>query len=303
MFHYPFQAMGCQMRIVIDTPHDATESCTLVVDSIRHWEATLSRFDPASELNHLVDRVEQWQPVSPILWDVLRTADWAYRRSNGLIDPTIRAALEHQGYNTTYTAIGIPHAQSAVPTPGWQNVRIDDTQMRVWLPAGITLDLAGVAKSWAAQQALALLSEYPCAAIDAAGDISMKGVPSDGDAWPIGIEALPGFPEPGLLALTSHAIATSGVDKRTWRTSEGKTVHHIIDPRSGRPSTSDVLRASVIAPTLIEADIAARSLVILGHAQGFAWLAGQPGHDALVHTDSGLTHITPGWQRHLWEQT
>lgn len=299
MFHFPFRAMGCQMRILVDTPHDATGDCQLVVDAVHQWEQTLSRFIPDSELNTLHHHSDQWQPVSPVLWSVLRTAAWAYTHTNGIIDPTIRRSLEDNGYNTTYTAIHGGHTHTST-LPDWLSVRIDPDTPRVWIPAGLTLDLAGVAKSWAAQHALSLLQHYPAAAIDASGDICLHGSPSDTEAWPIGIDALPGFAEPDMLALRTHAIATSGIDQRRWARSDGTLAHHLIDPRTNAPATSDILRASVIAPTLVAADVAARTLCILGQSAGFAWLASQPDHAALVHCSDGTTHTTPGWAAFLW---
>ena len=108
MFHFPFRAMGCQMRVLIDTSTDATSAATLVAESIQQWEQTLSRFDPQSELNALPGIVDRWQPVSPVLWDVLLAAAWAFQHTGGIIDPTIRPALEAQGYTVSYDDIAQP---------------------------------------------------------------------------------------------------------------------------------------------------------------------------------------------------
>ena len=120
-------------------------------------------------------------------------------------------------------------------------------------------------------------------------------------AWPIGIETLPGYAEPKMLALRNCAIATSGIDKRTWTQHGGVRAHHIIDPRTGVPSQSDIVRASVIAPTLLEADVAARTLVILGTQQGMDWLASQANHACLVHCADGTTLTDDRWHAYLWE--
>ena len=109
-------------------------------------------------------------------------------------------------------------------------------------------------------------------AVDAASDIAVWGTPPDDDSWPIDIEPLPGYAPPAMLALTpTTAIATSGRDQRQWRRGDGSQAHHIIDPRTGAPTQSDVVRASVIAPTLVGADVAARTLDI--RASGGIWLA------------------------------
>jgi thiamine biosynthesis lipoprotein len=299
--YHPFRAMGCQMQIVTVGDGD-TDAVTFAIEGFAQWESVLSRFRPDSELNALSQHPNQWRACSPVLWDVLVAADWAWRVSNGLIDPTIRATLEAHGYNQTFTAITSTKVTHVVPIPGWQHVQLDHTQQRIWVPQGVNLDLAGVAKSWAAQQALQLLRSFPAAAVDAAGDIVVWGTPPEDDAWPIDIEPLPGYDPPAMLALTSTtAIATSGSDQRQWQRADGSTAHHIIDPRTGAPSQSDVVRASVIAPTLVAADVAARTLVILGHQAGFAWLSQYADHAALLHLDTGQTVTSPTWQLHLWD--
>jgi len=299
--YHPFRAMGCQMQIVTVGDGDA-DAVTFAIEGFAQWESVLSRFRPDSELNALSLHPNQWRACSPVLWEVLVTADWAWRVSNGLVDPTIRATLEAHGYNQTFTAITATKITNAVLPIGWQHVQLDHTQQRIWVPQGMSLDLAGVAKSWAAQQAVQLLRSFPAAAVDAAGDIVMWGTPPDDDAWPIDIEPLPGYDPPAMLALTpATAIATSGRDQRQWRRGDGSNAHHIIDPRTSAPSQSDVIRASVIAPTLVAADIAARTLVILGHQAGFAWLSQYADHAALLHLDAGQTVTSPTWHLHLWD--
>ena len=290
------------MKVLIDTASDATIAASLVADSFNQWEQTLSRFDPQSELNQLKNAPERWQSISPVLWDVLLAAVWAYHHTNGLIDPTIRPALEAHGYNKTYSALTAEKTPTSYHQSDWERVHIDPSQARVWIPAGVSLDLAGVAKSWAAQMAIQQLWEYPAAAIDAAGDICFRGTPIEFGAWPIGIQPLPGYEEPQMLALRDCAIATSGIDKRTWTQQNGMRAHHIIDPRTGSPSDSDVVRASVIAPSLLEADVAARTLVILGYADGMRWLAGLPNHACLMHLTDGTTTMDPRWDDYLWKE-
>ncbi len=289
------------MKVLIDTTTDASSAAALVAESFAQWEHTLSRFDPHSELNQLTSNPDCWQPISPVLWDVLLAASWAFLHTNGIIDPTIRPALEEHGYTVTFADIAQPVAPSQKRRSQWEHVKVDPHQPRLWLPTGVTLDLAGVAKSWAAQMAIQQLWEFPAAAIDAAGDICLRGIPDDMDAWPIGIEQLPGYPEPAMLALQQCAIATSGVDKRVWTQQNGTVAHHIIDPRSGAPSQSNVVRASVIAPTLLEADVAARTLVILGEEDGLAWLSQLTNHACLLHLSDGTTTTDLHWDPYLWD--
>jgi len=91
--HYPFFAMGCHMQIVLAGERDQQGAVSLVRDAFAYNEAVLSRFRPDSELNQLHAHPDTWQACSPVLWQVLELADWAYHYSAGLIDPTIRGGL------------------------------------------------------------------------------------------------------------------------------------------------------------------------------------------------------------------
>jgi thiamine biosynthesis lipoprotein len=120
------------------------------------------------------------------------------------------------------------------------------------------LDLGGVAKGWAADQAAQRLASTGPVLVDAGGDISISGPMADGLGWPIAV-ANPFAPDDslGLVRIVQGAVATSGRDYRHWQRG-GIEQHHIIDPRSGRPAETDVLSATVIAPDGPSAEMAAK---------------------------------------------
>ena len=65
------------------------------------------------------------------------------------------------------------------------------------------------------------------------------------------------------LELTSGAIATSGSDRRRWRTNAGDA-HHLIDPLTGRPAETYLLRVTVVGRTAVEAEVLAKALYLAG---------------------------------------
>jgi thiamine biosynthesis lipoprotein len=70
-------------------------------------------------------------------------------------------------------------------------------------------------------------------------------------------------------------LATSGTDYRRWQLG-GRWYHHILDPRTGRPAVTDVLTATVVAPSAARAEVAAKASLILGSQAGLAWLQARP---------------------------
>jgi len=65
------------------------------------------------------------------------------------------------------------------------------------------------------------------------------------------------------LHIPSGAVATSSIMKRTWSQGE-KVHHHLIDPRTGEPAKTDWLNVTVIAPSVITADVYAKAILIAG---------------------------------------
>jgi thiamine biosynthesis lipoprotein len=133
-----------------------------------------------------------------------------------------------------------------------------------------------VAKGWAADLAVRRLSAHGAALIDAGGDIAVHG------EWPIGV-ADPFEPDRDLavLRIRDRGVATSGRDLRRWMRG-GAWQHHLIDPRTGLPATTDVLRVTITAPTAQEAEAAAKAVLILGRREGLKWLKRRPGLGALL---------------------
>jgi len=274
-----FRAMGCQMLAVIDRD-DALAATRLAAVSgwFEAWEQQLSRFRADSALSRLNAAAGQPVVVPPALWHVLGVALEAARLSDGLVQPTMLTALEAAGYDRSFDQIAHQGsvAQAPIHAGDWHSITIDRRSFTVTLPGGVRLDLGGIAKGWAADQAAQRLAEAGPALVDAGGDIAVSGPMADGSPWPIAI-ANPFAPEESLdlLLLVQGAVATSGRDYRRWMR-DGVEQHHIIDPRTGQPAQTDVLSATIVAPDGPSAEMAAKVALILGSRAGLAWLDARP---------------------------
>jgi thiamine biosynthesis lipoprotein len=282
MFEITFRAMGCQMAALVDDHRpEAGQALAQAPLWFEAWEQALSRFRPDSELNQLNAAAGQAVRVSPVLWEVVDLACAAARDSDGLVTPTQLAALEAAGYDRTFEALPADRGgdvPAARPAPDLsQAVARSAAQRRLRLAEGVRLDLGGVAKGWAADEAARRLSQFGPALVDAGGDIAVSG-PRQGDTpWSIEV-ANPFFPDEALqnlLLAGGRGVATSGRDYRRWRRN-GRWWHHLLDPRTGRPAETDVLTATVVAPSTAQAEVAAKVALILGSERGLAWLEARP---------------------------
>jgi thiamine biosynthesis lipoprotein len=265
------------------------------------WEQTLSRFRPDSELNRLNRAGGQPYRVSPTLWAVLKSALHAAQESNGLVTPALLAALEDAGYDRSFEQL----TESAALPPALHHrlhqsldlaaIRFDGRRRAVTLPPGLRLDLGGIAKGWAATRAARELAAFGPALVDAGGDIAVQGLRPARRPWPVGVaDPLHAGALLGVVQLADGAVATSGQDYRRWMRG-GQWLHHILDPRTGRPAQSAVLTATVTADDGPTAEMAAKCALILGPDAGLRWLDARPTLAGLLVLESGALIPSRRW--------
>jgi thiamine biosynthesis lipoprotein len=288
-----FRAMGCRMLAACDLP-DSQPARLLdrVPDWFEGWEAALSRFRPDSELNQLNNQAGVPVSVSETLWGVLQAARRAEDESGGLVTPVVLEALIAAGYTTSFDRLETRQATyqaipAVRPTFLLGDVRFEPETRTIQLPVGLRLDFGGVAKGWAAQRAMRRLEKIGSALVDAGGDIAVSGLRPGGQPWLVGIDDPRQEGESlGTLRLGRCGVATSGRDYRRWK-QDGRWNHHIIDPRTGEPAVTDVLTATVVAPNVMEAEMAAKVVLILGSREGLEWLERRSGYAGLVVQETG----------------
>jgi FAD:protein FMN transferase len=287
-----FRAMGCHMLAVLDSDDAAAiDALTQVPVWFEEWEASLSRFRDDSELSALNHAAGQWMRVSETLWQVIQAARDAARESNGLVTPMLLDALQAAGYDRSFELLEAANVSANVTAPqpasDWRAIELDAPNRTVRVPHGTRLDFGGVAKGWAADQAARRLAAIAPALVDAGGDIAISDIRANGEPWSIAV-ADPFNAESDLemLMIDHGGVATSGRDFRKWQR-DGKLQHHIIDPRTGAPAETDVLAATVIAPTTLAAEIAAKVALILGSQNGLQWIEARSDLAGLLVLENG----------------
>jgi thiamine biosynthesis lipoprotein len=306
-----FRAMGSHMMAALDadTP-EAAERMAGLPGLFEQWEQALSRFRPDSELSRLNRTAGTGCPfaASRVLWAVLGEAVEAARLTGGLVTPTMLDALERAGYDRTFEALiqatpvgasRVALAKPAVSREAWRTIEMDEATRTVTLPRGVRLDFGGVAKGWAADNAARWLGGCGPALVDAGGDIAASGPMHDGSPWPVGVADPVTGGHLDLVALNDGGIATSGRDYRKW-VHDGTLQHHILDPRTGRPADTDVLSVTVAAPSVREAEVAAKAALILGSRDGMDWIEVRPPLAALFVLENGRVLRSERWREHLW---
>ncbi|MGD0716076.1 MAG: FAD:protein FMN transferase [Gaiellaceae bacterium] len=278
-----FRAMGTEIELLVEAD-GAAGALEAAEGEFHRLEALLSRFREDSELSRL--NRDGALAAGPDLRRVVELALAARERTGGRFDPTVHNALVAAGYDRTFEDIASEsHVRCQAPDVALGDARVDGT--RIELDPGVRLDLGGIGKGYAAERAAEILATAGPCLVNAGGDIAVRG-----GRWPVGVETAA---EPLTLELSRGGLATSGRDRRRWRRN-GRDLHHLIDPRTGEPAETDLLRVTVIAPDAVEAEIAATSLFLAG-ADRAAREADAAGVAAVLVTGDGRTIFAGGLAR------
>lgn len=232
-------------------------------------EAQFTRFRETSELCALNRASGSWFNASPELYEVMQAAYALHEETDGLFDPSILNALERTGYAASFEYVrGGEIAPFIVGGSGeaeFRGVNFHAGQRAIWMPAGMRIDLGGIAKGWIAQEAARGLAEFAEACVvNAGGDMVMVGVPQGQTAWEIEIEDPRDATQTlAVLHAPAGAVATSSVMKRRWKQGE-QTRHHLIDPRTRLAVDTDWLSVTVLAQEATVAEVYAKTLLIAG---------------------------------------
>lgn len=277
--------MNCTVEVAGDVPD--------IAGWFSRVEGLLSRFDPASALSQLNAAAGQWTVVPPLLYEAVSLAlDYA-ARTGGAFDPTVLGALEAAGYSRSYE-FGQTAARPAVPAGRWTEVELNPALRAIRLPAGVRLDLGGIGKGLAVDGAVAKCPPGARVLVNAGGDLALRTAPGDA---PLLIEVEDPYDLAHTLRtfrLYQGGVATSSTLGRRW----GEGLHHIIDPRTGRPTDSGVAAATVVAGTAAQADVLAKACIVLGVQAGLKLLEQEHCGGILVTGRNDLV-ATPGMEAYV----
>jgi FAD:protein FMN transferase len=314
MIKVEFQAMGCRMLAFLDNEEPVAYRVLQQVPGwFEEWEQALSRFRPDSDLSRLNETSGGAVKVGLILWEVVKLSLETARWTGGLVVPSVLNSLVQAGYNRSFDLIrpsGSMFPQTMTSTifledlkenaGDWKYILLDESHHTIALPDGIKLDLGGIGKGWAAQQAMLRLRDFGPALVDAGGDIAISGLQSNGSPWPINVaDPLQVQDNLDLLVLGSCGVATSGIDFRRWL-KNGSWKHHIIDPRTSEPAKTDIMSATVVATDALQAEAAAKVVLILGSQLGMEWLESRSQFSGLLALQDGRILYSSGMSQYLW---
>jgi FAD:protein FMN transferase len=266
-------------------------------------DRTFSRFRSDSELS-LVNRSHgRLIRVSELLGRAVGAALDAAALTDGLVDPSVGSAVRLTGYDRDFSLVrdeseGNPAPWQFVAVPGWRAVEFDSDARTIRIPRGVELDLDSTGKAlivdMAVRAAAATLSPNEGLLVSIGGDIRVAGRPPRG-GWRVQLaedSAAPISDDLPVAVIRGGALATSSTTVRRWRRG-GETLHHLIDPRTGRPCDGPWRTATVVAGDCVGANTAATCAIVLGDG-ATRWLEARGLAARLVANDGSKSYLG-GW--------
>lgn len=266
-------------------------------------EAECTRFVASSPLMRANASPGEWHRVPERCFDALVEADRAYQSTAGRFDPRVLTDLVRLGYDRS-----LPFAASA-PALAGDRPR-GRRPLGPWRPrfrggSGEVLlgphpvDLGGIGKGlavrWASQALRPLARDH---LIEAGGDCYCSGRAPGGGRWMVGVEDPRGGDAPvAVLALADRACTTSSLRLRRWRVG-GQSVHHLVDPRDGRPGGSGLLAVTVVGADPAVAEVWSKVIFLAGRRDAPRLATGKGLAALWIHTDGSLG-LSPMMGRYL----
>ncbi|MPZ21115.1 MAG: FAD:protein FMN transferase [Luteitalea sp.] len=303
-FHEPH--MGTLVRLVLYARDErqAVHASRAAFDRLAALDRTLSDYQSTSELRQLCGKAGQGAvAVSADLFRVLAAAQSLAARSHGAFDVTSGPLTRlWRGARRLGELPAPARVDAARAKTGFRLLRLDEASQTVTLDrAGMALDVGGIAKGDAADQALVALARAGVTRglIAIGGDIAVSAPPPGRDGWAIEVASLdvPGAPRPFTLRLHHAAVSTAG-DAEQWMAVAGRRYSHILDPRTGWPMTVRS-QTTVIARRGLDADGLDTAAAVLGPEEGVRLVEETPGAALFMvrqETDGRVTvRRSSGW--------
>lgn len=292
-----FPVWGTTAVLLVTEAGVMAEAEALLRAELAGLDRVCNRFRADSEISLLRRGAGGSVRVSPLLAEVLDVALRAAYLTDGLVDPTVGAAMEALGYDKDFAALPADGpAVEFTPVPGWWRIGWDRARRTVVLPRGVVLDVGATAKAWAADRASGRIAEQlGCGVlVSLGGDVAVAGrAPAGG--WRVQVGDDHTRSDPGgsqEVAISGGGLATSGTARRRWRRG-GRLLHHIVDPFTGAPADRGWRTVSVAAGCCVDANTASTAAMLFGSAAP-GWLS-QRGLPARLVTEHGEVHTVAGW--------
>lgn len=277
---------------------NAEKAVDEAVDRLSEIDDKMSVFKEYSEISDINMRAGiRPQKVSRDTYFLLKKSMEYSKTLRGAFDPTIRPLVNLWNIGTDRECIPKKEdIEGRKKLVNYKDVIFNEEENSVMLrQKNQCVDLGGIAKGYAADEVrdIFIRNNIKSAIIDLGGNIFVLGSKPDGELWNVGIQNP--FKERGefigIVSDKDKSVVTSG-NYEKYFIKDGKKFHHIIDPRTGYPSESEIISATVISDNSIDGDGLSTGLYILGIDKAIKLVESMKGIEAIFITEDKKIYTT-----------
>jgi thiamine biosynthesis lipoprotein len=302
------EIMATDVYVCIADPSIEVKQLLFEIDSafdlFRDFEEKFSRFIPNNEL-YTFNNSGGEVTVSEELFEMLEIAKEYFAITKGVFDITILPILLEEGYVTSKKDGFLSKNSNANLNKSYtmNDLILNKKYLTVNKPLDLNIDLGGIGKGFIVNKVAKVLSKnFENYIVDAGGDmyVSGKNLKHNYDYWAIDIES-PADSNESLytLMLSNKGVATSGINKRKW-THLGKEKNHLIDIKKSGSVCNNLLTNTIVSDSVIEADILAKSLLIMGLEDGLKFATDNNLAACFIDKDN-KSYLSTEMENYVWK--
>jgi thiamine biosynthesis lipoprotein len=261
-------------------------------EEIDRVDAQMSNYRPESELAGINrSAARQAVVVEPRLFQLIRDSLRSSDETAGAFDITVGPLMKAWGFFRGQGRLPSPSAlRQVLKRVGYRRVKLDQDRRTISFAAeGVELDLGGIAKGYAVDQAVEILrANGVTSALVSSGTSSLYalGAPPEERAWKITLRDPYQAEKVGdVVYLKNYSLSVSGSYEKFFQLG-GRTYCHILDPRTGQP-VANMLAAAVLAPRAVQSDALSTAFFVPGVEGSRKYLASHPNLAVLFYQPSG----------------
>ncbi|BCZ44477.1 FAD:protein FMN transferase [Clostridium gelidum] len=288
---------------------EAIDAAFIRIDEIEQMASATIESSDISKINQAAGK--EYANVHPEVIKMLKTAVKYSKLSNGAFDITIGPIIKLWGIGTDNERVPTDEEiKSKLPLVGYNNISINDEDNSVkLLKEGMSIDLGGIAKEFAADEVIKVFEKYGVkSAIISLGGSSIYtlGQKSDGTPWSVGIKHPRNNSNQdylGVISLSQQAISTSG-DYERFFMKDDKRYHHILNPATGYPTDNGVMSDTIVVDSNIPdcnmlSDILTKTVFVSGIDKGLEIIDSVKGVSCMAVTTDYKIYKSSNWKIQL----
>lgn len=284
------------LKVYSDDGKKAENALDESVSEIEKLDDLFSVGNEQSEVSILNESGSEF--VSEDFINVIKRAKEISEDTDGAFDITIFPLMEEWGFvNKNFKVLGDNEIKELLEHVNYKKVDIDESEDFVSIDENSKIDLGGIVKGYASDMVMDIIKKNNIdnAVVSLGGNVACIGKNKDDKLWKVAIKDPDNEDDYlGSVEVSNKSVITSGGYERFFE-KDGKKYHHILDPKTGKPSDSGVSSVTIISEDGLLADALSTSLFVMGKEKAEKyWRKHSDEFDYILKTDSGEVILSEG---------